>query len=145
VITLSPAHLRTITEAAEDAYPRECCGLLAGRDDKDGVSVTRVVASRNLSASDTRDSFEVDPKVRFDLMRNLETTASGTQERIIGHYHSHPNHPPLPSDRDIDMAYEPDLVWLITGVDDGRATETTAHLLNRDTGQSRQIELRIAG
>jgi proteasome lid subunit RPN8/RPN11 len=139
VITLSPGQLDAITKAAEDAYPRECCGLLAGRDDDaGGCVVTHVIASRNLSESDTHDSFEVDPKVRFDLMRDLHAP-----ERMIGHYHSHPNHPPLPSDRDIAMAYEPDLVWLITGVDGGRATETTAHLLNRDTGKSRQIELRI--
>jgi len=144
VILISPALLKLITDAAESAYPAECCGLLAGRDSGGGdVVVTRVTPSRNLSKTNIWDSFEVDPEVRFALMRELGSFDSQTAEHIVGHYHSHPDHPAKPSERDIAMAYEPDLVWLITAVEAGRATATSAYLILRESGRSQQIKLRI--
>jgi len=132
VIVLAPSHLRQITEAAEGAYPEECCGLLVGRSEPSGDRVVmRVVASPNVAKGGARDRFEVDPQVRFDVQRAL----AGGPERIVGHYHSHPDHPAQPSERDLEMAWEPDLVWLIVAVEDGRATETTAHLLDRGEGR----------
>ena len=142
MISLSKASLKKITDTAENAYPRECCGLLAGHTDKiGGRLITRVVLSRNLSSGDTRDSFEVDPKVRFNLMRNLEQAGNG--ETIVGHYHSHPNSPALPSSRDLAMAHEPNLVWVIVAVHNGVVTETRAHKVTVDTGAFKEIPLRI--
>lgn len=116
-----PADIRQrILAAAEAAYPEECCGLLAGRPLPDGtVAVTRLADSANVADGDRRRSFEVDPKVRFDLMRELES--AGGDETVVGHVHSHPDHPPEPSATDLAMAYEPEFVWLIVGVADGRA------------------------
>lgn len=123
MIVVPAAALARIAAAAEAAYPRECCGLLAGRAaEAGGLLVTRVVASRNVAPGDRRDRFEVDPQVRFDLMRAL---ADG-DERLVGHYHSHPDHPAVPSATDRAMAHEPDLIWLITAVAAGRATATRA-------------------
>jgi proteasome lid subunit RPN8/RPN11 len=142
MIQLSPSALHKITDAAEKAYPDECCGLLAGwRHSDNALSVSRVVASCNVAAGKTHDSFEVDPQVRFDLMRELDE--AGGEEEIIGHYHSHPNHPAEPSARDLAMAYEPDLIWVIVALQDGRATETTAHALAPDGSQFQRIPLSI--
>ncbi len=122
MIVVPASGLADIVAAAEAAYPRECCGLLAGRTTTDGILVTRVVASRNTAAGHRRDRFEVDPQVRFDLMRALE----GSDERLVGHYHSHPDHPAIPSATDRRMVHEPDLIWLITAVAAGHATTTRA-------------------
>ena len=144
MILISQTLLKLITGAAEFAYPTECCGLLAGRDGNGGeVVITRVVPSRNVSKTEACDSFEVDPEVRFTLMRDLGTFDGHTAERIVGHYHSHPDHLAKPSERDIAMAYEPDLVWLITAVEAGRATATSAYLIARESGRFQQIKLRI--
>ena len=81
--------LLRIRAAAEEAYPGECCGLLVGhRDDQGGLEVTAIEPSPNVAASGN-DRFEVDPRVRLDVMRALENTP----ESIIGHYHSHPESP----------------------------------------------------
>ena len=142
MISLSKASLKDITDAAENAYPSECCGLLAGQTDELGSRlVTRVVLSPNLSSGDTRDSFEVDPKVRFNLMRNLEQAGNG--ETIVGHYHSHPNSSPVPSSRDLAMAYEPSLVWVIVAVHSGVVFETRAYVFTDDAGTFNEIPLRI--
>lgn len=144
MIHLNLSHLKTINDCAEAAYPFESCGLLAGTRNKDGVmQVTRVVTSPNIadqdSAQNLRDRFEVDPKVRFDLMRELQ----GSDQEIIGHYHSHPEHAAKPSKRDIDMAFEPDLVWLITAVVAGHAGRTRAWRLNRETQAATPVDMVI--
>lgn len=141
MIQFAAAQLKDITDAAETAYPNECCGLLAGREITGGVEVTRVVASDNVTESDHADSFEVDPQVRFNLMRELGEIGDGprSDQRMIGHYHSHPDHPAEPSARDLEKAYEPDLIWVVASVVGGRTTRITAHRIDPKTMQFREI------
>lgn len=141
MIRLPVAMHEAICRSAEEAYPEECCGLLAGRHADDDISVTRAVSSRNVASGNHRDSFEVDPQVRFDLMRELDSDETG--EQIVGHFHSHPDHPAAPSDRDLAMAYEPDLVWLIVSVTKGRVIELRAHRPAPDASHFSEIPLHI--
>ncbi|MEQ8665851.1 MAG: M67 family metallopeptidase [Rhodospirillales bacterium] len=128
-IRLEPAHIRQITAAAEAATPRECCGLLVGTGNPaTGIVVTEVVTSTNIAAADRPDRFEVDPEIRFRTMRRLE----GTPLDIVGHYHSHPDHPPDPSATDLAWAFEPELAWLIAGLRNGRVTALKAFRLTDD-------------
>ena len=129
-----------INQAAESAYPNECCGLLAGTGDVGrDIIVTRIAESENVSNQGLRDRFEVDPKVRFDLMRELEDGP----ERIVGHYHSHPDHPANPSEYDLTMAFEPDLVWLIVGVDSGSVSDHKAHRIDEQSAAFIEIPLKV--
>ena len=138
MIVLSRSLFERIIDAAEAAYPEECCGLLVGRQEEAGIfRVSRVEASRNLAANGRKERFEVDPRLRFDLMRGL----AGGRQRIIGHYHSHPDHPVEPSDRDLEMAWEPELVWLIVAVENGKAVGTSAFFLDKEGRRWRQIGL----
>ena len=138
MIALAQPLLQRIRAAAEAAYPAECCGLLVGRHDGQGsLQVTAIEPSPNIAASGN-DRFEVDPRVRLHVMRALE----GAPEDIIGHYHSHPDHPAEPSAHDLEMAFEPDLVWLIAAVEGGRATEVRAHVLDASGGRFCELEVR---
>ncbi len=140
MIIATGTHLAEISKMAEAAYPAECCGLLAGANHSaSDVRITRVVPSDNVAQTDTRDSFEVDPKVRFDLMRAL----TGTEERIIGHYHSHPDHPAEPSATDLSMVYEPDLYWLIASVNKHAADEIKAFRALPDGSAFTSVPIRI--
>lgn len=120
MIRLVAAAAADIRAAAEAAYPEECCGLVVGHrppaTDAEAAAVAivvRAVASRNVAAAGRRrDRFEVDPQLRFTLMRAL----AGTPLAIVGHYHSHPDQPAVPSAHDRAMAFEPALVWLIAAV-----------------------------
>ena len=113
MIVLSASQRARIETIAEQTYPEECCGLLVGVERADGaIVVTRIVESRNLRADRVRDRFEIDPQIRIDVERELRSQ----RERIVGHYHSHPDHPAFPSATDLEMAFEPSLVWLIIGV-----------------------------
>ena len=137
MIRLTRDHMRQIADAAEAAYPKECCGLLVGRDgDGDGLEVREIHPSANL-ATGGHDRFEIDPGLRFDLQRRLR----GGPDRVIGLYHSHPDHPARPSKTDLEEAWEPELVWLIVAVERGQAIHTTAHRLVADGGRFEEIAL----
>jgi len=125
ILTLSDGLADRIRAHAERCYPHEACGLISGNHADDGtVTVTGVHESENVTARDPKTSFEVDPKVRFDLMRALEARDDGSE--IIGHYHSHPNHPAEPSATDLAMTYEVNFIWLICSVTKDGATALNA-------------------
>jgi proteasome lid subunit RPN8/RPN11 len=106
------AELATLGEAA---YPREACALLIGDSSR---RVTEIVPAANISTDPERE-FELDPAVHIAVLRRLRD--EGGTNRIIGHWHSHPNGRDEPSAKDAAMVSDPGLVWLITAVHDGRA------------------------
>ena len=137
MIHLTRDHLRQIADAAEAAYPKECCGLLVGRHgDGDALEVREIHPSANLAPCG-HDRFEVDPKLILDLQRHLRDGP----DQVIGLYHSHPDHPARPSKTDLEGAWQPELVWLIVAVERGRAIHTTAHRLVADGSRFEEITL----
>ena len=144
MITLTAAQLAFLADAAEQAFPTECCGLLVGRGRRI-ITVTQLIPAPNLLSAATTDRFELDPRIRFETERALR----GTPERIVGHWHSHPNGSAIPSATDLKQAWEPELIWLILGVTPNvqghpQTIQTLAHRLNRDLGHSRPIPLRLS-
>ena len=141
-ILLSPAQLQAIERAAEAAYPEEACGLLVGRSVPDGVwQVSAVEASINVAEPPRTRRFEVDPKLRLRLERALRDSP----DSIVGVYHSHPNGSAAPSETDISMIFEPDMVWLITAVADGMAGATMAYKPTEDGAAFRPLGLVFGG
>lgn len=141
MIHLDAVQLRHIRSRAERTYPEECCGLLVGRTLAPGeFLVTRIVDSPNVRSDRAHDRFEIDPKVRLDVERSLR----GTDQRVVGHFHSHPDHPAQPSDTDLANAFEPDLVWIIVGVAQGRAGEVRAFTLNEARAAFAPVAIALA-
>ena len=137
MIRLSVAHLDHIKAEAVAAYPTECCGLLVGNTNT--ATVRRVVPSRNMLAGHGNDRFEIDPQTRINLERALRNTS----ESIIGHYHSHPDHPAEPSNTDLEMAFEPELIWLIISVSGGKAIDVKAHQIDLEVQKFIEIKCEI--
>ncbi|MES2494878.1 MAG: M67 family metallopeptidase [Pseudomonadota bacterium] len=102
--------LDEILSTASASPTAEICGLLLGR----GAVVTALRPCANVAA-DPRDSFEVDPAALIAAHR--AGRAGGASP--IGHYHSHPNGSPYPSERDAAAA-EPGSYWIIVGEDELR-------------------------
>lgn len=139
-VRLSAGLTARIRAHAERGYPNEACGLLSGIRHSDGtVTITGVHESENVTAHDPKTGFEVDPKLRFDLMRALEAQADGSE--IIGHYHSHPDHPAEPSATDLTMTYEVDFIWLICGVTKDGATALNAFRPRPDRSRFEALEM----
>lgn len=143
MIFVSRAALRTIADAAETAYPGECCGLLVGQPRATGeIQIERAVISKNRGKGN--DRFEVDPQVWVDLTRALR----GSPQRIVGLYHSHPDTPAQPSIVDLQSAWGEELIWLIvsvSGPEGGRPAQmihVTAHILDHGGAQFRELQMR---
>jgi proteasome lid subunit RPN8/RPN11 len=122
-ICLSRQALAAIRDAAEKAYPRECCGLLIGRLTGDGArqgsprQVTEIYPLENRwteavqavtdpdSAANTHldqnRRYWADPKILFQVQRDCRDR----HLEIIGVYHSHPDHPAIPSECDRQLAW----------------------------------------
>lgn len=109
-VRVSHAHLQGLLAAAAASPAREICGLLFGQPDR----IARAEPAANVAAS-PHDTFEIDPRALFAALR--AERAGG--DRLIGHYHSHPNGSAEPSVRDLAGA-EPGRYWLILGGGDAR-------------------------
>ena len=145
MIFLAPSHLDQMVKAAEACYPKECCGLLTGvKLVTHGHTVIRVIPSPNVHQNGGGDRFEVDPGVRLNLMRELGEIGDREigPERLIGHYHSHPDHSAFPSDQDLKCAFEPELFWIILGIQKGQVHQVCAHQFCSHKSSFKQISLR---
>jgi desampylase len=93
-----------IAHARRDA-PRECCGVLVGRDDE----IVEAVATRNLS--DDVNRFLIDPRDHVAAMRDARLRGLS----VVGFYHSHPHGAARPSASDLAEASYPDHLYAIVG------------------------------
>jgi proteasome lid subunit RPN8/RPN11 len=114
------------------AYPDECCGALLG--DESGQVVEALELS-NTSSLERRRRFLIGP----DEYRAAEKRADEIGQTLIGFYHSHPNHPAIPSAFDLEHAW-PNMRYLIVSVRGGRPEEARTWRLRADrTGFDEEI------
>jgi proteasome lid subunit RPN8/RPN11 len=66
-----------------------------------------------------------------DAYKAAEARAAETGFTLVGFYHSHPDHPAVPSTFDLDHAW-PNLCYLIVSVREGRAGDARAWRLRDD-------------
>ena len=140
MIVLSETVREAIAKHAAEAYPHECVGLVLGRVEGARKLGEEIFAGQNSWTSDValteaehehslRDRFYLDP--RDYLRADREARARGLD--IIGCYHSHPDHPAIPSERDRVGAQGVGagslFSFLIQSIRDGQAAELTSWLL----------------
>jgi proteasome lid subunit RPN8/RPN11 len=119
MLQLTPELQGQINEQGQAAYPYEGCGLLLGRQEGDRHLVDAIFPVENAWEVDEekRERFLITPAAMFQA----EMAALRRGLDIVGIYHSHPNHPPVASPRDLAWATWPGYSYLITEVRDGRA------------------------
>src|SRR3954471_15806781 len=98
--------LDRIVAQARDEAPNECCGMIASRD---GVAVA-LHPARNAAASPLR--YEIDGMEQYRIQNEIED--AGLELGAI--YHSHTRSAPEPSQTDINLAFYPDALYVIVGL-----------------------------
>ncbi|ABB56191.1 Mov34/MPN/PAD-1 family protein [Synechococcus elongatus] len=126
---LLPATCRhTIAVHLQQCYPQEGCGLLLGVDRR----VEQVWPATNVwqpedtdEDHDRCDRYQVDPQALLQAQRYCRDR----QWQILGIYHSHPDHPAVPSECDRQQAW-PEYVYLIASVTQGKIEDCRCWHLN---------------
>lgn len=116
-VELSADLLSRLEVEALRAEPYEACALLLGHADENGVAVKDIAFSANVTESDPKATFEIDPTLYIRCQK--EARQGGPQ--VVGIWHSHPGGKPLPSETDKARSVEPEWLWIITAVNDGQA------------------------
>lgn len=96
--------MATLLAEAEAAAPRECCGLLLGREGR----IDQAVPATNVS-DQPLTRFEIDP---LALLTAHKAARRGGPE-VLGYYHSHPSGHPVPSATDCEHSTGDSRVWAI--------------------------------
>lgn len=137
-LRLPSALVGPIQQYGEQAYPAECCGVLAGRVSEDGSKeVVRLVPAVNRRTDDPH-RYLIAP----DDLRRLEPELKREGLVIVGYYHSHPDHPPVPSAFDTEHAW-PWYSYLIVRVQGGSAAEAASWTLDDERPQMNPESLEV--
>lgn len=95
-----------IIEQARSEYPNEACGLLAGKDRE----AMRIYPMRNAERSPV--IYRMEPREQLKVFNEIEEAGL----ELVGIYHSHTRSPAYPSNTDVDLAYYPEVVYLIASL-----------------------------
>ncbi len=124
-----PHHLlNEIHTQGENAYPEEGAGLLLGYE-QDGVRYVQSLLNLENEREDTARHNRY--LITAADMLGGEKEAERLGQNIIGIFHSHPDHPNIPSEFDREWAI-PWYSYLITRIDSGQAVESKSWRLVDD-------------
>jgi|DewCreStandDraft_5_1066085.scaffolds.fasta_scaffold02109_19 proteasome lid subunit RPN8/RPN11 len=121
VVKLLTSVYKGMIKHAESGYPNEVCGVLIGT----GNTISNFKECRNLNKERARDRYELDPL----SFKEADDWARANKLEILGVYHSHPDHPPRPSEFDREHAW-PGWVYIILSIGRGKHIDTRAWTLN---------------
>lgn len=108
MLELTQEQAAALVAHAQEVFPHECCGLLAGRQ---GL-VKRVFRGTNVDKSPY--TYLMDPKEQLAAFKEME--AAGLD--LLAIYHSHTHTAAYPSKTDVAKAYYPDAIYVIVSLKD---------------------------
>ena len=143
-LSISTGIAERIRKHGAETYPHECCGALLGHDpDIDGErrrprEILDCLALLNRRDDSPNNRFSIAP---LDVIE-ADRVAQAQGMELIGWYHSHPDHPPKPSEYDRNHAW-PWFSYIIVSVRAGVPAEMTSWRLNDDRSEYSQEVIEI--
>lgn len=125
MIIIEPKPLNEMYQDALQSFPDECCGFFFGKELGEERIITNVLIVNNSKEGDKRRRFEIAPK---DYL-NAERFANENELQLLGVYHSHPNHPAVPSEHD-RIAAQPYFSYIIISVRENEIKDIRSWKLN---------------
>lgn len=132
---ITDAQLKQIYAHAAETYPYECCGFLIGDFAEDGL--VRIVRRATNQNRERTDRFIISG----EEFAQAQMVADDAELDIIGIYHSHPDWPPIPSQTDMESAWEA-VYYLITSIHEGMPLNTNVWRL-ADEGLRRFVTVGV--
>ena len=135
MLSITRELLAQIHTHGEEAYPEEGAGFLIGNYGK----VEKILALSNAREDEARHNrFLITPE---DYLK-AELFADECDSSLIGVFHSHPDHPNLPSEYDREWA-QPFFSYIITTVERAKAIESRSWRLREDRSGFEEEEIQI--
>ena len=106
-----PIAIRDMVDDALSTFPNECCGFLFGNETEEERIILQAMVVNNAKEGDKRRRFVITAK---DYLK-AERYADENNLLLLGVYHSHPNHPAVPSEHD-RLAAQPYFSYVILSV-----------------------------
>ncbi|MFB2935960.1 Mov34/MPN/PAD-1 family protein [Aerosakkonemataceae cyanobacterium BLCC-F154] len=138
MIQISPEDLQAISRHAERTYPEECCGIVLGKIGEEGKTVVEVWETVNAWSEEKWAEFPGSGGIRSKQRTfaiapqeivKAQKAARDRQIQIMGFYHSHPDHPAIPSEMDRAIAWQV-YSYIIVSVPKGKAHEVRSWCLD---------------
>ena len=130
---------RRIRAHGEESYPHECCGALLGHDAEPAREILDLLPLENRRGDSPRNRFTISPQD----FRFAEDLARERGFDVVGWYHSHPDHPALPSEFDRAHAW-PWYSYVIVSVSQRKAGPITSWRLEDDRARFTLERMEIA-
>jgi len=142
-VLIGASTMETICGHARATYPDECCGALIGRAGRAPADDRRVVAAFPL------ENEAVDGRHRRFVISGrqhlaCERLAAQLGLDVVGFYHSHPDHPPVPSFVDRALGW-PWYCFLIAEVGRDEVGPIRAWMLPDDRSEFSELDFCITG
>ncbi len=138
MIKLNHTALHKIKLHATQTYPEECCGVLFGKDRGEFKDVCEILSIRNINQDQRERRYLISPEDY--QMAEREANQEGVE--IVGLYHSHPDHPSIPSQFDLEHAL-PYWSYVIVSVEQGQPTELASWVLKDDRSAFDEEQVQI--
>lgn len=140
MIRFTAEAIAAIDRHGRRAYPEECCGALIGTSGKGAVRVTRIEKIENSSLEERRRRYVIAP---LEYAR-VERAADADGLSVIGFYHSHPDHPAVPSEYDRQHGL-PFFHYVVLAVGPESSGEIASYVLSEDREVFEREELVVEG
>ena len=127
---------KRMEEHATTTFPDECCGFMFGGFSNGNVKVEEISSVKNRHPDFKAKRFLISP----DDYVNAEKFADENGYALVGVYHSHPNHPAIPSETDRQSAL-PGFSYIIFSIMDGKPSDVTAWELVEDRSEFRAVKI----
>jgi proteasome lid subunit RPN8/RPN11 len=144
-IVISSEQLKIIYDYAETIYPEECCGILLGTIAGLTKIVVEVMPTVNAweKSEAVKDRIERTKTSRYTISSidifHAQKRGQDLDLEIIGFFHSHPDHPAVPSVCDRELAWDV-YSYPIVSVIRGKVGDFKSWVLN-DKGIFEQEEI----
>lgn len=130
--------LNQIKENGEKTYNAECCGAIFGKPENGSFNIIELMEFNNERSDNKERRYLISP-VQY---MHSEKIASEKKLELLGFYHSHPDHPAIPSQFDTDHAF-PNFIYMIVSVQKGKAKDLTSWKLFEDRTGFEKLEIDI--
>ena len=137
-----------LIKISQEGFPYEVCGFLLGKleygeNKSDGTDtkfdIKEVLVCENINKES--------PEVRFMMKegewQRAEEVADEKGLRVIGVYHSHPNHKAYASTTD-NLYAQPDTIYLIYSILEAKFHEVKGYMLNTKINKLQETEIQIS-